>query len=145
RPGAGAVFTPTGRASAFRAPGYVEATVGLECAVEALADRLGMDPLDVRLRNHADEDQVLGRPYSSKHLREAYQLGARSIGWTKRTATPAQPVREGRKRRGMGMASQLWGGSGSAPASAEARVKPGGTAEVRIGTQDRGSGAESPV
>ncbi len=139
------VFTHTGPAAAFRAPGYVEGTVGLECAVEALADRLGMDPLEVRLRNHAEEDQVLGRPYSSKHLREAYQLGGRSIGWAKRTPTPAQPARDGKKRRGMGMASQLWGGSGSAPAYAEVRLNPDGTAEVRIGTQDIGTGARTAL
>jgi xanthine dehydrogenase YagR molybdenum-binding subunit len=139
------VFTHTGPAAAFRAPGYVEATVGLECAMEALADRLGMDPLELRLRNHAGEDQVLGRPYSSKYLREAYQLGARSIGWTNRTPTPAQPVRDGQKRRGMGMASQLWGGSGSPPAYAEVRLNPDGTAEVRIGTQDIGTGAKTAL
>jgi xanthine dehydrogenase YagR molybdenum-binding subunit len=103
------VYTHTGPAAAFRAPGYVEAVTALDCAMEALADRLGMDPLDLRLRNHAEEDQVLGRPYSSKYLREAYQLGARSIEWSRRTPTPTQPVRDGKKRRGLGMASQIWG------------------------------------
>jgi len=139
------VFTHTGPAAAFRAPGYVEGTAGLECAVEALADRLGIDPLEVRLRNHSEDDQVLGRPYSSKHLREAYQLGARSIGWSRRVPTPAQPVRDGKKRRGLGMASQLWGGSGSPPAYAEVRLNADGTAEVRIGTQDIGTGARTAL
>jgi xanthine dehydrogenase YagR molybdenum-binding subunit len=138
------VYTHTGPAAAFRAPGYVEATVALECAIEALADRLGMDPLEVRLRNHAADDQVLGRPYSSKHLREAYQLGAQSIGWYRRAPTPLQPVRDG-KRRGLGMASQLWGGAGSAPAYADVRVNADGTVEIRVGTQDIGTGARTAL
>jgi xanthine dehydrogenase YagR molybdenum-binding subunit len=139
------VFTHTGPAAAFRAPGYVEATVALECAIEALADRLGLDPLDVRTRNHAATDQVLDRPYSSKHLREAYQLGARAIGWERRAPTPPGAVRNGGKRRGLGMASQIWGGAGSAPAYADVRVNVDGTAEVRIGTQDIGTGAKTAL
>ncbi len=142
---AASVYTHTGPAAAFRAPGYVEATIALECAMEALADRLGMDPIDLRVRNHAAEDQVQGRPYSSKHLREAYQLGARSIEWARRTPTPVQPVRDGKKLRGMGMASQMWGGAGSPPAYAEVRLNVDGTAEVRIGTQDIGTGAKTAL
>ena len=57
------IYTHTGPAAAFRAPGYVEATVALECAMEALADRLGLDPMEVRLRNYAEDDQVLERPF----------------------------------------------------------------------------------
>lgn len=139
------VYTHTGPAAAFRAPGYVEATVALECAMEALADRLGLDPLEFRVRNHAGEDPVQQRPYSSKHLLEAYQLGARAIGWSMRVPTPPEPVTGGGVRRGLGMASQLWGGSGSAPAYAEVRLNTDGTAEVRIGTQDIGTGAKTAL
>jgi xanthine dehydrogenase YagR molybdenum-binding subunit len=139
------VYTHTGPAAAFRAPGYVEAITGLECAMEALADRLAMDPLELRMRNHAEEDQVQDRSYSSKHLREAYQMGARSIQWTRRTPTPPQPVRDGKRRRGLGMASQMWGGAGSPPAYAEVRLNPDGTAEVKIGTQDIGTGAKTAL
>ncbi len=139
------VYTHTGPAAAFRAPGYVEGTVALECALEALADRLGIDPLEMRRRNYAETDQVLDRAYSSKHLREAYTLAARAIGWERRTATPASPVREGPRRRGLGMATQIWGGSGSPPAYAEVRLNTDGTAEVRIGTQDIGTGAKTAL
>jgi xanthine dehydrogenase YagR molybdenum-binding subunit len=142
---AASVFTHTGPAAAFRAPGYVEGTVALECAMDALADRVGLDPLELRLRNHADADQVLGRPYSSKHLRESYELGSRAIGWSRRAHTPGAPVPAGGRRRGLGMASQLWGGSGSAPAYAEVRLNPDATVEVRIGTQDIGTGAKTAL
>jgi xanthine dehydrogenase YagR molybdenum-binding subunit len=139
------VFTHTGPAAAFRAPGYVEGTVGIECAMEALADRLEMDPLQLRLRNYAEGDQVLGRAYSSKFLREAYEMGARAIGWERRALTPRTPVAGGDKRRGLGMATQIWGGSGSAPAYAEVRFNPDGTAEIRIGTQDIGTGTKTAL
>jgi xanthine dehydrogenase YagR molybdenum-binding subunit len=139
------VFTNTGPSAAFRAPGFVEGTVALDCAVEALADRLGLDPLQLRLRNYAETDQVLGRAYSSKFLREAYDLASRAAGWSRRTPTPSAPVRGGPPRRGFGMASQIWGGAGSAPAYAEVRLNTDGTADVRIGTQDIGTGARTAL
>jgi xanthine dehydrogenase YagR molybdenum-binding subunit len=139
------VFTHTGPSNAFRAPGYVEGTVALECAMETLADRLGIDPLDLRLRNYAEADQVLGRPYSSKFLKEAYAVGARAIGWSARKASRPASGRSDSKRRGFGMATQIWGGSGSPPAYAEVRLNVDGTAEVRIGTQDIGTGTRTAL
>jgi xanthine dehydrogenase YagR molybdenum-binding subunit len=139
------VFTHTSPGAAFRAPGYVEATVALECAIEALADRLAMDPMTLRLRNHAAADQVQNRPYSCKYLREAYELGARAIGWERRLPTPARPRPDGAKRRGFGMASQMWGGAGAPPAYAQVRLNLDGTAEIRIGTQDIGTGAKTAL
>jgi xanthine dehydrogenase YagR molybdenum-binding subunit len=139
------VFTHTGPTVPFRAPGFVEGTVGLECAIEALADALGIDPLDLRLRNYAETDQVLGRAYSSKFLREAYEVGARVIGWERREPTPKTPVREGGKRKGLGMATQMWTTGGSPPAYAELRLTPDGRADVRIGTQDLGTGAKTAL
>jgi xanthine dehydrogenase YagR molybdenum-binding subunit len=139
------VFTNTGPSAAFRAPGFVEGIVGLDCAMEALADRLGLDPLDLRLKNYAETDQVLSRGYSSKFLREAYEMAARASGWSRRTPTPPAPVRSGPPRRGFGMASQIWGGSGSPPAYAEVRLNTDGTVDVRIGTQDIGTGARTAL
>jgi xanthine dehydrogenase YagR molybdenum-binding subunit len=139
------VFTHTGPSAAFRGPGYVQGTFALEVAMEALADALDMDPLELRLRNYAETDQVLGRPYSSKFLKEAYEQGARAIGWERRRKTPASPVRDGAKRRGLGMATQIWGGAGSPPAYAEIRLNADGTAEVRVGTQDIGTGVKTAL
>lgn len=58
-------YTNTGPAVAFRAPGYVEAAFALESAMDELADRLGVDPVELRRRNLALEDQVKGLPWSS--------------------------------------------------------------------------------
>src|SRR2546427_10669036 len=62
--------------AAFRAPGFVEGTFGLECLLDELAGRLEIDPLELRTRNHADKDLVDDRPYSSKNLLECYRRAA---------------------------------------------------------------------
>jgi xanthine dehydrogenase YagR molybdenum-binding subunit len=134
------VFTHTGPMSAFRAPGYVEGTVALELLMDELAERLGMDPLDLRLKNYTDRDQVTGKPYSIKGLREAYEQGAELIGWRKRDRGD-----RGRRLRGFGMASQIWGGSGGPPAYALVKINPDGTATVLSGTQDIGTGTKTAL
>ncbi|MDR5684220.1 MAG: xanthine dehydrogenase family protein molybdopterin-binding subunit [Armatimonadota bacterium] len=132
------VFTHTGPFAAFRAPGYVEGTVGLEVAMDELAARLGIDPLEIRRRNHADRDPATGQSYSAKHLLRAYDLGAERIGWQRRGRLP-----QGTKRRGLGMASQIWGGAGGPPAYAMVRLNRDGSAEVITGTQDIGTGTRT--
>ncbi len=134
------VFTHTGPMSAFRAPGYAEGAFALESLMDELAKRLGMDPLDLRLKNYTDLDQVTGRPYSLKGLREAYQRGAEKIRWRKR-----HQDKKGRKLRGFGMASQIWGGSGGPPAYALLKINPDGTATVLSGTQDIGTGVKTAL
>jgi CO/xanthine dehydrogenase Mo-binding subunit len=134
------VFTHTGPMSAFRGPGYAEGTFALESLMDELAKRLGMDPLDLRLKNYSDRDQVTARPYSMKGLREAYERGARQIEWRKR-----HQESKDRKPRGFGMASQIWGGSGGPPAYALVEINPDGTATVLSGTQDIGTGTKTAL
>ncbi|MDQ3950989.1 MAG: molybdopterin-dependent oxidoreductase [Gemmatimonadota bacterium] len=75
------VFTNAGAMTSFRAPGHVEGAFGLECAMDALARELSIDPLELRRRNYAEKDQEKGRAYSDKRLEECYQLGAERFGW----------------------------------------------------------------
>lgn len=126
-------------ARAFRAPGYVEGTFALESAMDELARRLGLDPLDLRRRNEAEYDQVRNQAYTTKPIDEAYCLGAAAIGWG--GPKPA-PTRLGR-RRGRGMASQIWGGGGGPPAYAWIKLLPDGTATVITGSQDIGTGVRT--
>jgi CO/xanthine dehydrogenase Mo-binding subunit len=134
------VFTHTGPMSAFRAPGYAEGAFALESLMDELAKRLGVDPLDLRSKNYADLDQVTGRPYSLKGLREAYQRGAEKIQWHKKSQG-----KKGTRLRGLGMASQIWGGSGGPPAYALVKINPDGTATVLTGTQDIGTGVKTAL
>jgi xanthine dehydrogenase YagR molybdenum-binding subunit len=76
----------------MRAPIEGPGTWALESAMDELAHRLGMDPLDVRLANYAEVNPADGRPWSSKKLREAYDEGARLFGWRER---PREPRRDG--------------------------------------------------
>jgi xanthine dehydrogenase YagR molybdenum-binding subunit len=132
------VFTNTGPLSAFRGPGYVEGTFALESLLDELAAALGLDPLEIRLKNYAGSNQTTGLPYSTKRLREAYERGASLIGWKERSKGET-----GARRRGWGMASQIWGGSGGPPAYALVKVNPDGSATVISGTQDLGTGTRT--
>ena len=72
--------------AAFRAPGFVEGTFGLECVLDELAARLELDPLELRRRNHADHDLADGRPFSSKNLLECYRPRRAALGAARRGA-----------------------------------------------------------
>jgi xanthine dehydrogenase YagR molybdenum-binding subunit len=140
-----AARTNLGTFSAFRAPGAVEGTTGFEAALDQLARALGMDPLALRRKNFAAYNQVLGQPYAAKTLLEAYSIGAERIGWGMRDDPgrrfPMGPT--GALRRGVGMASQMWGGDGGPPAQAMVKLLPDGSTVVVTGTQDIGTGTRT--
>ncbi|MFI5274070.1 MAG: xanthine dehydrogenase family protein molybdopterin-binding subunit [Ktedonobacterales bacterium] len=140
------VQTNLGPFASFRAPGAVEGTVGLEIALDRLAAALAMDPLALRRKNYAPVNQLMGgQPYARKLLLDAYTLGAEAIGWATRDdeARRYPQGRDGQLRRGIGMASQLWGGDGGPPAQASAKLLPDGTAVILTGTQDIGTGTRT--
>ncbi|MBI1743536.1 xanthine dehydrogenase family protein molybdopterin-binding subunit [Candidatus Acetothermia bacterium] len=134
------VFTNTGPMAAFRAPGYVEGTFSFEQAIDMLAQKLHMDPLELRLKNYIDTNPMSGMPYSTKGLREAYERGAKLIGWRERKS---KKITQGTQRRGFGMASQIWGGSGGPPAYALCKLNNDGSATIITGTQDIGTGTKT--
>jgi xanthine dehydrogenase YagR molybdenum-binding subunit len=122
----------------MRAPGEATGSVGLEIALDELAEKLKIDPIQLRLINYAEKDPRNGKPWSSKHLREAYAQASERFGWSKRTAEPGQH-REGNKLIGYGMATANYG-AGRSPSSAIVRILPSGRVFVGIGTQDLGTG-----
>ena len=121
-----------------RAPGEASGSYALECALDEMAVKLKIDPIELRLRNHAAQDPNKNKPFSSKSLRECYRVGAERFGWSRRNAE-AGAVREGRWRIGMGMATATYPANRSA-AEALARVLPDGSAVVQSGSQDLGTG-----
>lgn len=136
------VYTNTGAMASFRAPGHVEGAFGLECAMDALARELAMDPLELRTRNYADRDQEKGRRYSAKNLDTCYSEGARRFGWPAHRSA-GRATGTGRYRRGIGMSSICWGAGGGPPAYATVRINPDGTVDVLTGSQDLGTGART--
>ena len=140
------VFVNYGAPRPTRAPGYPQNTFALEMAIERLADKLGIDPLELRRVNYAQTDPRDGRPWAFKGLAECYRIGAERIGWSRRNPKPGRgPLASGVTRRGIGMATGTWGGAGGAPASAIVRINPDGTAQVLAGTQDIGVGTKTTM
>jgi xanthine dehydrogenase YagR molybdenum-binding subunit len=132
------IDTNLGIATYMRAPGEAPGTSVLEIAMDELAEKLKMDPLELRLVNYAEKDPSSDKPWSSKHLREAYAQAAERFGWAKRSAIPRQRV-EGSKLIGVGMATATYPANRSA-AQAVVRILPGGKVYAASGTQDIGTG-----
>ena len=132
------VTTNYGLPTYMRAPGEASGVFALECAMDELAIRLRMDPITLRLRNHADRDADRDKPFSSKRLREAYAQGAHMFGWDRRSPTPGS-MRDGHILIGWGMATSTYPAN-RAPASARVLLSADGKALVQSGTQDIGTG-----
>ena len=95
-------------ASSMRAPGEAVGLLALECAMDELAERLDLDPIELRMRNEPTEDPEKHIPYSSRHLIPCLQEGARRFGWDRRNPKPGQS-RDGRWLVGMGVAAATRG------------------------------------
>ena len=128
------VGTPT----PMRGPGRVPALFALESALDELAVKLNIDPVEIRLRNDAARDESNGRPWSSKHLREAFQIGAERFGWSKRDPKVGS-MRKGDKILGWGMAACNWPGTRHS-ATVRVTLLADGTARAVCATQDIGTG-----
>ena len=122
----------------MRAPGESTGTFALESAMDELAYALGIDPVQLRLKNYADRDPEANKPWSSKSLRECYRVGAESFGWSKRQMAP-RSMRDGRWLVGWGMATATYPAVRQ-PAGATARMLADGSVVVRAGTQEIGCG-----
>lgn len=118
----------------MRAPGEESGSFALETAMDELAVALGVDPVELRLRNNATQYAGRGVPYSSKHLDECYRVGAERFGWADRA-----PARDGDWLVGTGMATAVYPAI-RFPATARVRLTAAGVAEVATATADLGTG-----
>jgi len=123
----------------MRGPGEGTGSFALESALDELAFELGIDPLELRLRNYAAHDQHAGLPWSSNSLRDCYRVAAESFGWPKRPLSTGT-LREGRYRYGWGMAAACYPVYRMA-SEAAVRIDKRGEVLVRCGTQDMGTGS----
>jgi xanthine dehydrogenase YagR molybdenum-binding subunit len=121
-----------------RAPGESTGTFALEIAMDELACKLNMDPIQLRLKNYAEKDPTSNKLFSSKNLRECYTRGADRFGWAKRNPQP-RSTREGNDWIGWGMATATYSANRSA-ASVLVQFEPGGRVTVATGSQDLGTG-----
>jgi len=125
---------------AFRAPGFVEGTFGLEALLDELASKLDLDPLELRRRNHAEHTPE-GTEYSDKNLLECYRRA--EPHWQRRHEVRARSTEI--VKRGVGMASQIWYGGGGPPSYAWVRVGSDGRATVVTAMQDIGTGTKTAM
>ncbi|GAB2699649.1 xanthine dehydrogenase family protein molybdopterin-binding subunit [Mucilaginibacter koreensis] len=128
------VSTPTW----MRGPGEATGAVALECAMDELAAKLDLDPIELRVRNHADVDPENGKPFSTKYLKEAYELGADRIGWKERKLQPAT-LKENGWLVGYGMGSGTFG-AGRGRATVKATMRADGTLLLQTAVSDIGPG-----
>jgi xanthine dehydrogenase YagR molybdenum-binding subunit len=122
----------------MRAPGIVTGLMALEMAMDELAEALSMDPLELRLRNHADQDEDEGLPWSSKELRTCYRVAAERFGWKKRAPRPAAMRIDG-ALVGYGMATAMYPAERMA-ASVQAVLYANDSVIVRTASSDMGPG-----
>jgi xanthine dehydrogenase YagR molybdenum-binding subunit len=138
------VYTNAGPAAPLRAPGHSQGAFGIESAVDELADKLGMDPVELRKKNEASPVRMA-----------QYDLGASEIGWARRnkkagdTSTGhwgagAVSPQQG-KKRGLGMANGNWYVFASEDTGAQVKVHRDGSVEVIAGYQDIGTGSRTAI
>jgi xanthine dehydrogenase YagR molybdenum-binding subunit len=122
----------------MRGPGAVPGLYALESAMNELADELKMDPLKLRILNDAETDEDKKMPFSSRHFRECFEVGAKKFGWDRRTPAIGSMRRDG-KILGWGLAGASWVAV-SLPCTAHVELHANGRVSVRSGTQDIGTG-----
>ncbi len=129
------VFTNAGPSAPLRAPGHSQGAFGIESAVDELAEKLGMDPVELRKKNEASPVRMA-----------QYDIGAKEIGWERRNkkagdlSTGGLGPPKGAMKRGLGMANGNWYIFANENSNAQVRVHRDGSVELVTGCQDIGSG-----
>lgn len=122
----------------MRAPGASVGQFALETAMDELAEAVGVDPLELRLRNHAYTVPGSAREWSSKSLKQCYAAAAEHIGWSRRNPTIGA-MRDGHLRVGYGMATSIYPVK-QMPAAARVTLGSDGRIVVEAGTHEMGQG-----
>ena len=130
------VFVNGGGARAMRAPGHPQGCAIMEAAMDDLADKLGIDPLEFRLKNLPEGD------FKTPIYQGEIAMGAELIGWREHRKPRGQNGK-GPLKRGLGMALHTWGGGGARDKQVTCIINPDGSVEVRSATQDIGTGART--
>jgi len=127
----------------MRGPGEATGAFALESAMDELAYALDIDPIELRLRNYAETDPERNRPFSSKFLKECYQMGADAIGWWQRDHKP-RSMQENGWLVGYGMSSGVFG-AGRGNASVLMRLMADGSLITQSAVSDSGPGTATSM
>jgi xanthine dehydrogenase YagR molybdenum-binding subunit len=123
----------------MRAPGESVGTFALESAIDELAEKMGRDPIELRLSIEPEQDPSSGAPFSSRHLREAWQRGAERFGWEHRNPVP-RSRQEGEWLIGMGCATATYPYMRMAGGAARIRINADGGVIVEMASHEMGMG-----
>jgi xanthine dehydrogenase YagR molybdenum-binding subunit len=135
------VYTNAGKARPMRAPGFPQCAWALEQAMDELANELGLDPIDLRLKNFAENLQAQGgMPFTSNQLATCLRKGAEEFGWK---AGRKQPQRGDHLRRGVGVAACFWGYAGGPPSTVIVKLFSDGSVNLNMGASDIGCGTKT--
>lgn len=130
------VFVNGGDARAMRAPGHPQGCLIMEAAMDDLAEKLGIEPLEFRIKNLPPGD------FKTEIYKEEAAIGAEAIGWSNRKPR-GKAEGKGPWKRGYGVAFHTWGGGGAQDKQVSCTINPDGSVEVRSATQDIGTGART--
>jgi xanthine dehydrogenase YagR molybdenum-binding subunit len=126
--------------NAMRAPGEASGLMALEIAMDEMAEKLGIDPMEFRILNDTQVDpEHPNRPYTERRLTECLRIGADRFGWSKRNAQPAR-IRDGRWLIGMGM-SVAFRNNQTKKSAARVRLDHRGIVTVETDMTDIGTGS----
>ncbi|GGQ17587.1 oxidoreductase [Streptomyces griseomycini] len=127
----------------MRAPGEAPGSFALEAALDELAEKCGVDPIELRLRNEPERGPVSGLPFAGRNLAACFREGARRFGWAGRDPRPGVR-RDGRWLLGTGTAAASFP-AGALPSTAAVTAEADGTFTVRIAAADIGTGARTAL
>jgi len=140
------IYINAGPARPFRAPGHPQGAWALEQMLDALAEAVGMDPVDLRLKNISLYSQARdGQPaYTSTGFKDCIEKGAAAFGWKQARQRIAAAGRRGVIRRGVGMAGGLWvAGGGRPPSTIILKLFADGSVNLNMGASDIGTGTKT--
>jgi xanthine dehydrogenase YagR molybdenum-binding subunit len=126
----------------MRAPGEAVGTFALECAVDELAVLMDRDPVELRITNDPEKDPIEGTPFSSRHIVEAWRMGAERFGWLERHPKPRMR-REGEWLVGMGCATATYPYHRMPGGAARITLTRDGRARVEFAAHEMGMGTST--
>ena len=127
----------------MRGPGPATGCFGLECALDELSYKLNMDPIELRMKNHAGVHPVSKLPWTSKYLKECFELGKEKIGWKNRPLIPGSLKEEG-MLVGYGMGTGVFG-AGRGQATVKGILKADGKLILQSAVSDMGPGTSTAM
>lgn len=122
----------------MRSPPEVPYLFALESAMDELAVKLEMDPVELRRVNDTMKEPIEGLPYTSRNLAQCFAEGAKAFGWERRNPQPGS-MRDGDWLVGWGCATTFYP-TNMGPAAARVRLNPNGTVKVEAAAHEIGTG-----